>query len=108
MWVLGGLGVVGLAVGTGFAIAAKDKYDSSIKGCEPGNPNLCYPQGLSERSDARSAGDVATVAFSIGAAAIAGGAVLLLTAPRRASDAAALPTLEVAPMMNGAMLRGSF
>jgi hypothetical protein len=79
--VVGGAGVVGLAVGAIFVMDAKAKYNDSVKLCDGDDKNLCPPDGVSTRNDARAAGNVATVASALGAAALVAGAVLYLTAP---------------------------
>jgi hypothetical protein len=101
---LGGLGVAGAAVGTIFAITAKSRYSDSLALCSAADQNACSADGVSRRNDARAAGNVATVAFAVGAAAIAAGAVLWLTAPRaRPSDRAAIRVgLAPAPFLAGA------
>jgi len=78
--VVGGVGIVGLGVGTAFALSAKAKKDDSLLNC-PASPNLCNATGVNQRNDARSAGDVATVAFGAGVILIATGVVLFVTAP---------------------------
>ncbi|HLK36716.1 MAG TPA: hypothetical protein VKU41_08185, partial [Polyangiaceae bacterium] len=65
--VVGGVGIVGLGVGTVLAISAKGKDNDSLKFCETANPDLCSAAGLSDRSTARSLGDAATVALGLGA-----------------------------------------
>ena len=76
---LGGLGVVGVAVGTAFGLTAISKNDeSNAKGCFG---DECIASAATLRKDARSAGTLSTVAFAVGGAALAGGAVLFFTAP---------------------------
>jgi hypothetical protein len=101
--VLGGVGVVGLAVGSIFALSAKSKYDDSLKLC-PNDKNLCTPEGVSQRDDARSAGNVATIGFGVGVALVAAGAVLWFTAPSGTSDTKT--GLQIAPTVGGAIVRG--
>ncbi len=108
-WIVGGAGVIGLAVGAGFAVAAKGKYNDSLGDCEANNHNLCGSTGLSERSDARTAGDVATALLVVGGAAVVGGAVLWLTAPGgKKEETVRSGTLLVAPTLGGAVLRGTW
>ena len=80
-FVLGGVGVVGVTVGSFVAMSAKSKYDDSLDHCDPNDPNRCSEEGVSLRNSARSRGNFATVAMGLGAAALAGGAVLWFTAP---------------------------
>jgi hypothetical protein len=74
--VIASAGVAGLVVGGTFAAFAKARYDTSLKNCEENNPNLCNSMGVNQRGDARTYGDVATVAVCIGAPALVGGAIL--------------------------------
>jgi hypothetical protein len=75
--VAGGVGVVGLGVGTAFGLVTMSKKSDAQKAC----PNLCAdPNGVSLWSDAKSAGNVSTVAFIVGGVALAGGAALWFTA----------------------------
>jgi hypothetical protein len=105
--VVAGLGVVGLGIGTAFAIIAKNKYnDSKANGQCPTDPNICDATGVSERNDARSDGNVATVALSAGAAALVAGAVIWLTAGHPMHLASA--PIEVSPTLGGVMARGTF
>jgi hypothetical protein len=106
-WVIAGVGVAGLGIGTGFAISAKNKYNSTLSQCEQVDADLCTSQGVSARNDARSQGDVATLAFGVGAAAVVAGAVLWLTAPHAGSDRQGT-SLLVAPTLGGAALRGTW
>jgi hypothetical protein len=108
--VLAGLGVVGLGVATGFAVSAKSKYNDSLVNCQqpPGNRDLCDAQGVTQRNDARTRGDVATVLFGVGTAALVGGAVLWLSAPHGASAGRGVAALAVVPTVGGAVIRGAW
>jgi hypothetical protein len=75
----GVVGVAGLGVGSAFGLVALSKRDDAEKIC-PGN--LCPDTtGSSKWSDAKTAGNVATVAFVVGGVSAAAGVVLWLTAP---------------------------
>ncbi len=84
-----GVGVVGLGVGTYFGLSAKSHLDDSNANghCTP--DNRCDPIGTQARNDAKSAALVSTLAFVGGAALIAGGAALYLTAPKAGRSVAA-------------------
>ncbi|WP_394847549.1 hypothetical protein LZC95_08795 [Pendulispora brunnea] len=79
-----GLGVVGVGAGTFFGLKANSSWSDSQGYC---TGNLCNDErGVSLASDAKTAGNISTVAFITGAVALAAGAVLILTAPsKRAS-----------------------
>jgi hypothetical protein len=116
--VIGGVGVLGLGTSAVFAVLAKNKYNDSLQGC-PTNPNVCSQTGVSQRNDALTFGNVASVAFGVGAAALAGGAVLWFTAPSGArpspsssASSASGARVGIAPMVasgvGGAVLRGTW
>lgn len=104
--VIAGVGLAGLAASGVFAIVAKNAYNDSLPNCEPGNPGECSSTGVSQRNGARTDGNIASVAFGVGAAALVGGAVVWLTAPRSSSTGAA--SVVVAPTLGGAVVRGAF
>lgn len=80
------LGIVGLGVGTFFSFDAKSTYDKSESHCLP--DNRCDPMGTSQRNDAMSEATIATIVLGTGLAALAGGIVLYLTAPKSQPSAA--------------------
>ena len=105
--VVGGLGVVGLLISTGYAVDAKNKdNESNSNGCSGTRCNKS--SGLNDRNDALWAGNAATVAFGLGAAAIAAGAILWLSAPRGASDASGRVALTIVPTFGGGVLRATW
>jgi hypothetical protein len=105
--VVAGLGVVGLGVGTAFAIIAKNKYgDSKANGQCPTDPNICNATGVSERNTAIDDGNVASVAFGVGVAALAVGGVLWFAAPHGSRPASA--AFQVSPTLGGVVARGSW
>jgi hypothetical protein len=76
--VAGGVGVVGLGLGTAFGLMTISKRNDAQSAC----PNSCSTQdGVTKWSDATSAGNVSTIAFIIGGVGVAGAAVLWFTAP---------------------------
>jgi hypothetical protein len=79
--VVAGVGVVGLGVGTAFALKAKSSNDDSLTHCDPIDKNSCDQQGVDQRTNARSAGNIATVSVGLGIAALVAGGVLYFTAP---------------------------
>ncbi len=105
--VIGAIGLAGLGASALFAVLAKNTYDDSLKNCQPNNPGLCNGTGVSQRNDARTDGNVASVAFGVGAAALVGGVVVWLTAPRASSQVGAA-SLVVAPTLGGAVVQGAF
>ena len=82
---LGGVGVVATGVGVAYNFVAMSRRDHATSIC----PNDCSdPTGVNAWNDAHSAGNIATGAFIIGAAAIASGVAVWLLAK---------PTAEGAP-----------
>ncbi len=82
-YVVGGVGLAGLAVGTVFLVRRaskvneRDSVDCPMNTCTPENKVLIDQL----TSEARSAATAATVGFIVGGAAIAAGSVLVLTSP---------------------------
>jgi serine/threonine-protein kinase len=107
-WIIGGAGVAGLAVGAIFAVNAKNTFEDSLHHCEATNQNLCDSTGVAKRGDARSAGDAATVAFGLGAAALVAGGVLWLTAPRPTHESGKPIALSVGATLGGMAMRGAW
>jgi hypothetical protein len=82
---VGGLGVVGLGLGTAFGILASSQRDDARAVC----PNQCATvDGVHKWDTATSSANVATVAFIAGGVVVAGAAVLWFTAPRASSATA--------------------
>lgn len=85
-----GAGAVGLGVGAFFGLRAMSKNDDSNADCDG---DVCGAQGKQDRNDARSAGNVSTIAFLAGGVLAATGGALLLfegkdeTGPERAASA---------------------
>jgi hypothetical protein len=105
--VVGGLGLVGVGVAAGFAVFAKNKYNQSLGDCL--SANVCGSEGLSLRSDARTAGDIATWTLALGAVALAGGVSLWIVSPRvEAPKPSSRVSLALAPTAGGAALRGTW
>jgi len=76
-----GAGVVGVVLGTAFALQSKSKHNEADRFC---NGPACFDQrGVDLGEEAKQAGNVATIAFTAGALAVAGGALLWFTAPAR-------------------------
>jgi hypothetical protein len=102
---LAGAGVVGMGVAGIVTLSARSKYRDALEKHCMGDTDLCDDAGLTTTHDARKHANVATVITVIGAAAVAGGVVLYLTAPKRARTEHAL---YLAPTGRGVALGGSF
>lgn len=105
--IVGGVGIVGLGVGTAFGVIALSKNSAANSGhCggSLGGPNQCDATGVSDRSDAVSAGNVSTIGFVAGGVLLAGGAALWLLAPSSSVQAAP----AVGTNGGGLLVRGVF
>lgn len=78
---LGGAGVVGIAIGTGFGVDAMGTYSDAKATCVDDDPARCTPAGVELQRSASNSALVSTVAFSVGATALVGGALLFFLAP---------------------------
>lgn len=108
--VTGVVGVVGGGIGIVFAVRSKQKDEESTSHCGiGGDPNACDDLGLELNDEAKQAATVSTVSFVAGAAFLAGGVVLYLTAP---SDEPGGTAVRVAPAIGphaqGLLVQGSF
>jgi hypothetical protein len=82
--VAGGVGIVGIGVGTIFGLKASSTWSDAKSHCTP-YPH-CGPEGAKLSDDASSQATVSTVGFVVGAVGLVGGAVLWFTAPKANSD----------------------
>lgn len=83
--VTGGVGVVGIGIGSFFGLKAMQKNNDAKDLCPA---NRCTSQeGVTLTGDAKRAANISTVAFGVGAAVLATGVVLYLTAPSPRSSA---------------------
>jgi serine/threonine-protein kinase len=80
-YVVGGVGVAGLVVGTVFGLEAKSKQNQSAAQCRSNAPTECNQTGVDLRHQGHSAATLANVGFGVGALGLIGGAILYFTAP---------------------------
>jgi len=85
--VLGGVGLAGIAAGSVFGAMAIGKWNQSQNDCSASTVAQCTDHGgaVTAHDAAVTDGTVSTVAFGIGVAALAGGALLFVFAPRDAA-----------------------
>jgi serine/threonine-protein kinase len=103
---LGGAGVVGIGIGSFFGLRSIAKHSDYETLCA-GNP--CPAAAGPLHDQAVAAGNASTVAFVLGGALIAGGAVLWLVAPQPASSSVALRVVPaVGSSAAGAMVAGAW
>jgi hypothetical protein len=105
--VSGVAGVVGLGVGGYFAHRAVSKNSDSQDACFG---DLCTAAGKEDRLDARSAGDVATIALAAGGALTVSGIAMYVLGHRTRSSSSAF--IQAVPLVDvsggGAALQGQF
>lgn len=85
-YVVLGVGVVGVGLGSVFGLSALSQKNDLAKACPN---NSCTTKQQSDLDAAKRAGTISTVAFGVGAAALVVGGVLFFTAPRSQTTAAA-------------------
>lgn len=104
---VGVAGVAGVVVGTIFGVRAIGLNNDSKNDCDANS--VCGSSGLKSRLDARSAGDVSTVAFVAGGVLLAGGATMFVLAkPRTKTDVGLLAAPLVSQRELGMGLEGTF
>lgn len=92
---LGGIGVVGLGLGTYFALRANSKNDEALQHC---SDTTCRDQaGIDLTNESRSAGKISIASFVVGGLSLAAGGALVLTAPKSAPSSAPTARVVVAP-----------
>ncbi|MGC4094032.1 MAG: hypothetical protein QM756_40210 [Polyangiaceae bacterium] len=77
--VAGGIGVVGVVVGSVYGLQASSKWKDAKAGCTS-YPYGCSPDALKGADDARGFATLSTVGFIVGGVGLAAGAVLWFTA----------------------------
>lgn len=82
-YVVGGVGVVAMGVGTFFGLRAISKSNESDDHCRG---TLCDQSGLDLNDDARSAAKVSNIAIGLGLVGVGVGTYLLLTEPDNAPE----------------------
>jgi hypothetical protein len=98
-YVLGGVGVVGLGIGTVFGLQTFSKKSDADAKC-PGD--VCTQEGHDLEGEARTSAIISTIGFGVGIVALGAGAWWLLTSkPTTAS-------LRVAPTLGGVAVDGHF
>lgn len=104
-FVVGGVGLVGIAVGSIFGVEAMSKDSDAKSHCR--TTNLCDAEGVKLGKDAHDAATVSTIAFSVGGAALLLGAVLVFSAGK-SEPAAAGNKVRVGLGPTGATIGGAW
>lgn len=108
-YVVGGVGVVALGVGTAFAFMAKSAYDDAESQCP--TKTGCSKGAIDSRDKAETRANIANVGVGVGLVGVGVGAVLLLThSPAKRERPQAFRSLSVSPFATsssaGLALRG--
>jgi hypothetical protein len=101
--VAGGVGVAGVVTGAIFGLRSMSKHDDAEEYCDSGR--CTDRRGVDLSDQALTAGNVSTIAFAVGAAGLAGGAVLWFTGETNRESATA-PTIGVG--LSGVSVAGRF
>jgi serine/threonine-protein kinase len=103
-WIVGGVGVVALGVGTVFGLKAISNADTARELCPNGQ---CHDEnGQTAADDAHTQATISNVSFVLGAAAVATGVVLYFTLPsKHATQLGLLPMANQSSL--GLALRGN-
>jgi hypothetical protein len=103
--ITGGVGVVGIGVGSVFGAIAMGKNNSASGHC---NGSVCDAPTVSTLNDARTDATVSTVAFAAGGVLLAAGVVLYLTAPKGAPTAGLILSPGAGGSVAGLTLQGGW
>jgi hypothetical protein len=106
--VAGGVGVVGVAVGSIFGLRAKSKNDEALQPQNCPTSSLCTQNGLNLTNDAKSAASLSTIGFVAGGVLVAAGVVLWVTAPSSTTQTGIRLAPTVAPSFGGLSLDAAF
>jgi hypothetical protein len=112
-YVAGGVGIVGLAIGTIFGVRAINKEKDSEAFCTPPDYVKCTQPGVTLIDEGKSAAHVSVAGFVVGGLGLVGGAVVFLTAPSARTTGINMPrslafTPWVGPRTSGLALRADF
>jgi hypothetical protein len=104
---VGGVGVVGLALGATFGGLAISKNNAVKEAC-PVASDPCDPATVKSSRQAGTFADVSTAMFVVGGAALAAGIIVYFTAPSRREPARAWATPLIGAGTAGVVAGGSF
>ncbi len=105
---LGGVGLVGIVVGSVFGIIASSKLSDSNADNHCDAANTCDSIGLAARSQAKDAATISTIMFIAGGVALAAGITLFVLAPSKKSSSSVALVPGVAPGGGFATVVGRF
>ena len=106
-FIVGGVGIVGIGVGSYFGLRAMAKNEDSEAFCN--EDNVCDdPQAVELTEEAKDAALISTIGFAAGGAALAAGIVLFVTAPGGNESNALRISPRIARNSGGLTVGGSF
>ena len=111
--IVGGVGLLGIGVGSFFGLQAASKNSDAEEQCPRGN-KCDTREGVTLTEDAKDAANISTIAFGVGGVALAGGLVLFLTAPSsdeepaKAAGSRLMLAPVVGPRGGGVSMGGTF
>lgn len=99
-YVVGGVGIVGIGVGTYFGIDAINKNNDAHSNNQCNSTGTsCTETAYDQIEAARRSGTASSVAIGVGAAALVGGFVLVITAPKASTQVALSPRYDGASVV---------
>jgi len=107
-YVAGGAGLVSLAVGGGFGLAASSSWKDAHAQCP--NNRCTSPSAVNEGTSAGQSADVSTAFFAVGAVGVAAGVVLHLLSGSHDAPAPGAGVVRVTPLVgavNGVAVQGA-
>lgn len=116
-FVLGGVGIVGIGLGSYFGVVALGNKKTVDAHCAAGasdsltsNAIPCDAQGFSAQKDAHTNGTISTIGLGVGAAALATGIVLVLVSkgPEKKAALHVTPSVPVVGAGGGLQVGGAF
>jgi hypothetical protein len=112
-FVVGGVGLLGLAVGSVLGAMAMSDWNASKSDCSATNCTASLrPKAVTEHDSAKTEAAASSVAFVLGGAAIAVGAYLYLSAPEATKNDRPRTSIAIAPSVSpdyaGLSLHGDF
>jgi serine/threonine-protein kinase len=106
-YIVGGVGIVGIGVGSYFGLRAMSKNSDAEEFCN--DQNVCNDQrGIDLTQEAKDAALISNIGFAVGGAALATGIVLFITAPGGDTEHAIRIAPRVAKNGGGMTIGGSF
>jgi len=119
-WIVGGVGVLGVAAGSVFGLLAMSENSSSQADCRTSASCANHSQAVTEHNSASTDAAISTIGFAAGGVALAVAAVLFAVSPSSSEASTSSPTPSdrarssihvepsLAPQAAGLTLRGVF